>query len=524
MSRSSETKAGNRHDADRGTERSEFNLLRYFSLACISVFVVITSVMCTGFYHTSKRYIRIDAEQHAIPIAENLAPIAFVGGSIPNPGTPEYVLLDAQMREFLKPLRMFKIKIYDTAGRIVYTTDPNLAVGQLDPGNDKLVASLAGAVVSDLETDETVWDLQEEVIHKGTVVETYVPVHRGGDPGAEILGVFEIYQDVSDTYARLPGVIALIVVASVGAMIILYTILFLIVRKAHLIIRSQTQVIRQAKADVEQYAVELEQRVEERTRQLRETLAQQQHDEKMVAIGTLAAGVAHELNTPLGSILGSTQLALDFCSTKLHEVVEEEPGTDGYVGRQQCVQDLQRVESQAKRCREIIRNLVDFSRKSDDERMWEDIGDLTERSILLIEPEARKCGIQIETSIDDEMPPVWINGNEIQQVIVNIMNNAIAAMNDGGVLSINVSNQNQTARLKITDIGNGISKADLPRIFEPFFTTKDVGKGTGLGLSISFRIVKDHGGNILVSSVVGEGSTFIIELPTGLTAVQLDSP
>lgn len=511
--RREDTISGDMHHAGGGVAGRDFNLVRYFSLGCIGVFVIVTSLMCTGFYYISKRYIRIDAEQRAIPIAERLAPLAFVDHkSTPPPETPDYVLLDRQMRDVLRPLRIFKIKIYDANGVITYCTDTSVQVGRLDPENEKLARALAREVVSDLQTEKTVWDLDEEEKSEGVVVETYVPV-TGSAPHGAVRGVFEIYQDVTATYARLPGVIGLIVGASVLAMGILYGILYLVVRKASDIIREQTRTIHQAKGDIEKYALQLEQRVEERTRELRETLAQQRHDDKMVAMGTLAAGVAHELNTPLGSILGSTQLVLEHCLSNVSDTPEQGRVVDAITACRQCVDDLSRVESQAKRCREIIRTLVDFSRKSDGERTWEDLGELVERSVTLMETQAGKHGVQIKTSIDDELPPLLVNGGDIQQVLVNMLNNGIAAMQDGGVLDVRVTRADKAARIEISDTGIGIQDADLPRIFEPFFTTKDVGQGTGLGLSISYRIVKDHGGSISVSSVLREGSTFVVELP-----------
>jgi two-component system NtrC family sensor kinase len=287
----------------------------------------------------------------------------------------------------------------------------------------------------------------------------------------------------------------------------------LVVRRASDIIREQTRTINEAKANAEQYAAELERRVEERTTELRHTLAQQRHDEKMVAMGTLAAGLAHELNTPLGTILGSTQLVLDHCLSRLQDVSDAEHLTSAPGNCRQCVEDLSRVQAQARRCREIIRNLVDFSRKSDEDRNWEDLAELTERSLSLLDVEVRKSGIRVETVIDEELPPLLVNASDMQQVLVNVLNNAIVAMPNGGRLTVRLSRGDQTARIEISDTGIGIEEAILPRIFEPFFTTKGLGNGTGLGLWISYRIVKDHGGSISVSSVPGQGSTFLIELP-----------
>jgi signal transduction histidine kinase len=489
----------------------DFDLVKYFSVACLILFVVVTTLMCTAFYYISKQYIRRDSEHHAIPIANWLARNAFVEDQqFPVLGTSEFIRLDREMRDVLQPLQIFKIKIYNPETRIIYTTDRQIKYGTLDPDNAKLMSALEGNVVSSLQTEASVWDLDEEERREGAIVEAYVPVrnHSG-----MIVGVMEIYQDVTSTYARLPTLIAIIVGASVLAMGSLYGILFLIVRRAHNVIRAQTETIRRSKADLESYATELERRVEERTRQLRESLVQQQQDEKMVATGTLAAGVAHELNTPLGTILGSVQMILEQCS----RVTAQASGELDVVKLQEdcrtSIEDLARIESQAKRCRGIVGNLVDFSRKSNSERAWESLEDLIEQSISLIQPNARQRGVLVNMELGDHLPQVLVSGNEIQQVLVNLVNNGIDAMPDGGVVSLRLRRQADVAVIEISDTGVGMDDVTIQRIFEPFYTSKEVGRGTGLGLAISYRIVKDHGGRISVSSVLGQGSTFIVELP-----------
>jgi signal transduction histidine kinase len=488
----------------------DFDLVKYFSMMCLILFVVMTTIMCIGFYFISKQYIRVDTEHHAIPIADWFSTLAFVEGHpFPASGSPAFAALDKELREALRPLAIFKVKIYDPEKRIVYTTDSRVRTGRLDLENTKLNRALNGEVVSSLQTSASLWDLDEEERRTGAFVEAYVPVRRTG----RLVGVMEIYQDVTSTYDRLPAVVAMIVAASILAMGTLYGSLFLIVRRAHATIRAQTRTIRKAKANLETYATELERRVEERTRQLRESLVQQQQDEKMIATGTLAAGVAHELNTPLGTILGSVQMVLEQCS----RVASRAADAVGLVELRKvcdaCRDDLGRIESQARRCKEFIGGLVDFSRKSDSERGWERLTNLIEQSIRLVQPNAGQKGIEVIADLDDDVPPLLVNGNEIQQVLVNLMNNGIDAMPDGGVVTLRLRRRNETAVIEVRDTGMGMDDEAMQRIFEPFFTTKEVGKGTGLGLSISYRIVKDHGGRIYVSSTPGKGSTFTVELP-----------
>ena len=499
-------------DASRRAASPEFDLAKYFSLTCLILFVTVTSVMCVGFYHISTRYIRMDAEAHAVPVADWMSKTAFTEGRpFPQPGTQEREAIRSELRGVLPPLQVFKIKVYDTSAKVIYSTDSTIAYGQPDPDNKKLQHALLGTITSELESDESVWDLDSEVQREGAIVETYVPVK---DSSGRVIGVMEIYQDVTATYERiLPALILIIVIASVLAMGTLYGVLYWFIRRAHLTIRAQTQTIRRAKTELESYAVELERRVSERTRQLQESLAQQQQDEKMVAVGTLAAGVAHELNTPLGTILGSVQMILDHCSRTFYQGPLPDRGEAALEGCRTCIADLSRIESQTRRCREIVSSFVGFSRKSSSERSWFRLADLVAESISLVEPKARQTGVQIVCKLAENTPPMRVSGNEILQVIVNIASNAIDAMPDGGELTIKCYTRGETARIEIRDTGTGMDETTTQRIFEPFFTTKEVGRGTGLGLAVTYRIVREHGGRIMVHSVPGEGSTFTVCLP-----------
>lgn len=164
-------------------------------------------------------------------------------------------------------------------------------------------------------------------------------------------------------------------------------------------------------------------------------------------------------------------------------------------------------------CTTFVRELMGFARKSDGTRTTVDLARLLHQCVDLVQMDARRNSIAVATVIDEEFPSLLLNGNEIQQVFVNIMQNAIAAMPDGGTLSVSLRNHGDRAVVLITDTGAGIAAENLNRVFEPFFTTKDPGSGTGLGLWISYRIIDDHGGPITVQSTPGHGSQFSVALP-----------
>ncbi len=223
--------------------------------------------------------------------------------------------------------------------------------------------------------------------------------------------------------------------------------------------------------------------------------------EKLASLGTLTSGVAHELNNPLNNISTSVQILL--------EELEE---ADMAYKREL----LTETESQVDRARDIVRALLEFSRQTSFNRKMVHMKSLVEKTIRLIKSEVPD-NVEIHTEIPEDIE-ASIDPQRIQQVLINLVINAIHAMKDGGVVNIlSRPISEDSFSIQVRDTGTGISEENLPRIFDPFFTTKEVGKGSGLGLSISHGIIEQHGGRIEVESISGAGTTFTIQLPTGLS-------
>ncbi len=254
----------------------------------------------------------------------------------------------------------------------------------------------------------------------------------------------------------------------------------------------------------------LEEKVRERTQKLEEVQKQVIQSEKMAAVGQLAAGVAHELNNPLGGILGYAQFALEKMSNG------QLPEKD-FNAIQRYLSD---IELQARRCKMIVKNLLKFSRSSDKmEFDLVDVNSALEETFVFTSHQLGMKDIHLDVSLQPSLPKVMGNVNLLQQVFTNILINSMQSMPAGGDLKVTtifnppVGEFGGAVEIAFTDSGVGIPEENRNKIFEPFFTTKKVGEGTGLGLSVSYGIIRDHGGDIKLDSVVGTGSTFTVVLP-----------
>lgn len=244
-----------------------------------------------------------------------------------------------------------------------------------------------------------------------------------------------------------------------------------------------------------QQALESEQAIE----RLDIVKAQLVHSEKLSAIGQLLAGVVHEINNPLSGIAGYSELLLV-----------------GDVSPEKSRKYLENIQQCAHLCQNIVQKLLAFSRKQEPKREHVQVKDVVESTLELMQHLFNKNAVQVVMELTDNMPLTNADANQIQQVFLNIMTNAVQAMQTqdrSPTITINAEFDDHFIRINFTDNGPGIPKDNLRQIFEPFFTTKPEGKGTGLGLSVCYEIVQEHGGDIYVSSEPQKGTCFVIELP-----------
>jgi PAS domain S-box-containing protein len=226
--------------------------------------------------------------------------------------------------------------------------------------------------------------------------------------------------------------------------------------------------------------------------------------EKMAAVGSLAAGIAHEINNPIGVITSRVELML---------MEAREKGLPPGVTR-----DLQVIEKHAGRVAKITQGLLSFSRHAPWKLSNMDVNQVVEEAILLVEKQLTKERIALEKHLAPGLPTIAGSPNHLEQVLVNLLTNAREAMRGGGTLLVESRRAHEMIEIRVADTGPGIPPEVMARIFDPFFTTKE--EGTGLGLSISYGIVREHGGTITIESRPHGGSIFIVQLPIRGTSTE----
>ena len=235
--------------------------------------------------------------------------------------------------------------------------------------------------------------------------------------------------------------------------------------------------------------------------QLKQTQAQLVQSTKLAAIGELAANIAHEINNPLTTVLGFASF-----------LAERLPEGDS------MREELNLIQEEASRARDIVRDLLQFSRQRDFMPETADLNMVLDQVVAMLRRQGALSAITLNEAYAPDLPTLEVDVPRIKQVFLNIVNNAVYVMADGGSLTIRTKRDGKTVRVEFEDTGPGIQPEHRDRIFDPFFTTKPEVSGTGLGLSVSLGIVQSHGGTIEVESEVGKGSTFTVVLPLDAAA------
>jgi two-component system, NtrC family, sensor kinase len=264
-------------------------------------------------------------------------------------------------------------------------------------------------------------------------------------------------------------------------------------------------------ADVQAH---IEEQVRRKTAELERVHKTLLSSEKMASIGKLAATVAHEINNPLFGILTYARLVL-------RELLKHD-----VPGRDELAEQLQTIERESKRCGELVKNLLTFSRQAPSHREPNDLNTVVRRAALLVKHKLDMQNIELKETLAPDLPPVECDANQIQQVALILLVNASEAMPKGGVLEVSTELDagSDQGILRIKDSGSGIPEDVLPRIFDPFFTTKEDQNRTGLGLAVAHSIVEQHAGDISVRSAPRQGTEFTVRLPVAAAVEALTKP
>lgn len=270
---------------------------------------------------------------------------------------------------------------------------------------------------------------------------------------------------------------------------------------------SMSDELREYKEKMENWTKSLEDEVQKKTSEIYKAQEHLINTEKLASLGRMAAGVAHEINSPLTGIV-----------TFSHLMLKRTPAEN-----MQDIEDLNVIIDQAERCSKIIKGLLGFSRKTSSEKSMINLNVLLENTLAMVRHQSRFYNIHFDLQLDSTIPQVTADPNQIQQVFLNLLINAADAMEKKGKITLATRRVENSGtgfvEVEVTDSGPGIPEEIRGKIFEPFFTTKPVGKGTGLGLAVSYGIIKKHEGTIFVRGSSDNGASFCIHLPAQDTIV-----
>lgn len=247
------------------------------------------------------------------------------------------------------------------------------------------------------------------------------------------------------------------------------------------------------------YRDHLDTLVEQRTRELEEAQEQLRRTERLASLGTFAAGIAHELNNPLAAIV--------FATTALRNTIQKEEGSEA------AVRDLNFIEDTAHQAGRITRSVLQFAKERPSEKWLHNIADAARHAKESTRHSARRKSIAVSLQIPPDLPEIVMNPAQIEQVFVNLINNAVEASPPGASVTVRLTPSDNTVQMTVQDHGRGMTPALASRIFDPFHTTRQGEGGTGLGLSIAYGIVREHNGTIQVDTAPGRGTTMTVGLP-----------
>lgn len=500
----------------------KFNLLHYYAITSFVAIAAMSFLVGWVFPHMESRELINRSEKYAHQFISHLNYEIYKDFLLPTLKRDKQIdlennknqakELDRIIRENLYGMHIKKLYLYDFDGHIIYSTIPEHIGFTLDRGvNKNLDSALHGKPASILRLAGTTDSKGVDVVE--TLLESYYPFYDMEKDGRKKnqIGVLEIYQDMSDLKRQIAIARKRAIVMTGSAMGFLFFALLLIVLKAARIINIKTQQLIDSKNS-------LEQKVEERTFEIREAYKELQltqrkliQNEKLASIGTLTAGLAHEINNPLASIASCAEGLTERLKTTLGHEEQRNPAEKADV--EVFPEYLKIICAETYRCKTIISNLLNFSRHSVPKFERIDINQVIQDTLSVGQYQQKDRKIQLHLS--HEACEVIGDPQQLKQVFLNLLINSFhATEGSGGDILISTIKKQTGVQIIFKDSGVGIKREHLDKIFDPFFTTKSTGKGTGLGLAICYGIIDVHSGRIeAFSEGPGTGATFTVSLP-----------
>ncbi len=486
--------------------KQKTHFARYFGLNFVLLEVAIVSLAGVVAYGIGRSNLIGVAEQNSAAVANHLAwvidqfymkPWDLTIETFPYDNPIALQELHGVVNTFVGGFNVERVSIYDRNYRIIFSTD-TARRGRDEPANSMLLSALAGNPVSKLVKEETPEHMDTATGLTDHLL-AFVPVETRVTEDSTSRLAFEVLLNVGGTYKKVEQLRNVILVTTLVLALILLLVVWLIATRADRLITKEYSE-RMALADqIRKQNEELELIVSQRTQQLRDAQAGLLQAEKMAATGQLAAGVAHEINNPVGIIQNRLEILLDDLRAN-----RDVPDMESH---------LSLMHRHADRISKIVSRLLSFARKSTTGKSPITINSVVHGVVILAGKEIEKRGVQFEYQVPEGMPLMLGNSTEIEQVFINLLVNAMDATDRGGKIKLAARQIDDRIQVQVSDDGAGIPAEYLTKIFDPFFTTKGVGAGTGLGLAITYRIVEDHGGTVVVASEEGKGTVFTVYFP-----------
>ncbi len=461
-----------------------FKLVKYFSFSSLGVILVFTLILSWIISNHARRVMLEQSEEYALLLAENInqqvfrrfvlpAVVRYGGIALSNP--EQFENLDRIVRGLIQGLKIDSVTIYDSRVNIISYSTVGELVGKRDQGGPEYKKALEGQANSRFIYSGSIFSLLSVAPAVSCQLRAYIPfrqVREDGESGEVIMGVIEIVKDLSKGYANIIDLQGRIILVSAVVMAVLFLVLRTIVSRAGMI---------------------MEGRALERLR-LEEMLNQA---ERLAHLGTMVATVSHEIKSPLGIVRSTAEIL----EKRIQKVA---PGNE----------HLARIiVDETMRLNRIVVEFLDFARPQKMHMESGDVNEIAEKVLAFLAPMIREQHVELIADLAADLPATEIDRDQFYRALLNILLNAIQAMEGAGVLQVSTRRLEAGRQIAIVIRDNGVGMAEekISQIFKPFFTDKS--KGTGLGLAITKNIIESHGGSIEVESRPGEGTSFTIHLP-----------